>query len=477
MSKPSFGKRLTAALSCLFDATNQRQTFRRPYEPRVAGAVAREVTRFDRLQLVSDSEKIYSNWGPGKGAINDKATYAVGRSWLPRFEGEDKEWGDTARKWLLDQWYPIADVQGRDFQTALFLLSVNVDRAGDVGGVLTEYETGFPAIQIIPGHAVGQREKDVDKDGIVVAGDYRGMKMLDGVVLNDVGRAVAYRILGPDEKGGDDSYISARDMALLMEPEWADQVRGFPGFSSAILDLRDMRDTQGYEKLASRLASAWALMEYNETGVADMTDPAIGLGGGVTSAATTTQDMNGGMVKYFKAGGGGKLEMFKSERPGDAWESFQNRLIRTAMKGIGWPYELAWDISELKGANGRMMLATAMRAVEDRQDLLRPFAKRAVGYACMKAINQGILPPSQDWWRWGFTMPPRMTADYGRDKSQDREDYLAGITNLTELCAERGLDIDQHIAQRAEENAKLSTNGLPLPGVQPAPVDAGAQKQ
>jgi hypothetical protein len=146
------------------------------------------------------------------------------------------------------------------------------------------------------------------------------------------------------------------------------------------------------------------------------------------------------------------------------------------MKGIGWPYELAWDISELKGANGRMMLATAMRAVEDRQDLLRPFAKRAVGYACMKAINLGVLKPSEDWWRWGFTMPARMTADYGRDKSQDREDYLNGLTSLTRISAEQGIDRSQFIEELKEEREELEAAGLPLP-MSPQQAQAEAAKQ
>jgi hypothetical protein len=141
-----------------------------------------------------------------------------------------------------------------------------------------------------------------------------------------------------------------------------------------------------------------------------------------------------------------------------------NRLIRNAMAGINWPYELAWDISALGGANTRFIISTAMRSVEDRQDLLRPVAKRAIGYACAKAVKQGILPPSKDWWRWGFTLPPRMTADFGRDAAAQRDDYLNGIINLTDICAERGEDIDVHIRERKEENDKLEAAGLPFPG-------------
>lgn len=453
-------QRLTAAFSALFDAANPRETMRRPREIATTRSIIEDVSMSDRLQLLSDSRKLYANLGPAKGAIDTKAMYAVGRSWLPRFEGTDTKFGDEAAKWLYEQWYPIADIQGRDFQTALFLLSISVDRDGDIGAMLTEYETGFPAIQLVPSHSIGSRQSKAE---IIAGGTYAGLRLIDGVFINLEGRAVAYQLLGGDPRGTLDRFISARDLCLLMEPEWCDQLRGFPGFTSALLDLKDLRMVQGYEKLASALCSSWALMEYNETGTADLSDPRIGLGGGALPSGTVVNDMAGGLVKHFKANSGGKLEMLKSDRPGDAWESFMNRLIRNAMSGIGWPYELAWDISQLTGANARLRLAMAMRSVADRQDLLKPFARRAVGYACAKAIKQKILPPSDDWWRWGFTLPARMSADYGRDSAADREDYILRVKNLGDILAEDGRDLKQHIAERQAEDALLAAAGLPVP--------------
>lgn len=459
-------QRFRAALGVLFDATNWREIQRRPIESVSVRPMPDEVSTDDRLRLVSDSRKLYSNLGPAKGAIDDKAVYSVGRSWLPRFEGEDKAWGDAARKWLLDEWYPVADIAGRDFQTALYLASIAIDRDGDLGVMLTDYEDGMAALQLVGCHAIGTRLPNYAGQPVkLTRGPYSGLEEFDGVVYNEQRRPVAYHLLGPDPTGRQDEWVSARDMALLHDPQWTDQLRGLPGFSHAILDLKDLRTVQGYEKMASALASSIGLIEHNETGLADTSDPAVALSGGVVNASAdiVSKEIFGGMIKHFKAGSGAKLEAFKSERPGDAWEKFMNRLIRNAMAGIGWPYELAWDVSALGGANTRYVIAKAMRAVEDRQDLLRPFAKRAVGYAVSKAIKLGKLPPSVDWWRWSFTMPPRMTADFGRDAAAQRDDYLNGILNLTDICAERGEDIDVHIAERKEENDKLKAAGLPYP--------------
>lgn len=459
-SRP-FTQRLRAALGVLFDSTNWQHRISRPFEQNSVRPINEEVNPSDRALLASDSKKLYANLGPVKGAVDGKAMYAVGRSWLPKFEGNGKnaEWGKAARDWLLEQWYPIADISGNDFQTALYLQSVAVDVTGDVGGMLTEYETGFPAIQLIDGltiHNGDERQGEILKDG-----PYKGLVMVDGVVINPQGRAVAYHL--PNDSDNESDYISARDMALIKEPQFIGQARGHPAFASSLLDLSDFRTVQKYEKAAAMLAASIGLIEWNETGLADMTDPRIGLGGSGAASETVTRDMAGGTVKLFKAGTGAKLEQFMASRPGDAFERLRDHLIRSAMSGINWHYELAWDISKLGGANTRFIISSAMRTVEDRQDLLKPFAKRAVGYAVAKAIKLGKLKPNEDWYRWGFTMPARMTADYGRDKQQDRDDYINGIINLGDICAENGVDLDQHIAERAEENRKLLAAGLPLP--------------
>jgi hypothetical protein len=150
-----------------------------------------------------------------------------------------------------------------------------------------------------------------------------------------------------------------------------------------------------------------------------------------------------------------------------------DRLIRNACVGAGWPFELTWDASKLGGANVRLLIAKAMRAVEDRQDLLRPVAKRCVGYATAKAIKSGILEGFDDWYNWGFGMPARMTTDYGRDAKADLADLEAGVTNLDDILHEEGKDLDQHIAKRKAINEKLIAAGLPPVGPRKAaPVDA-----
>ncbi len=103
---------------------------------------------------------------------------------------------------------------------------------------------------------------------VLSSGPYKGMRQSQGVVTNDVGQAVAYHVLGATPS--QDQFISARDLIQVFDPRWADQVRGFPVFMHALLDLRDLRQIQGYEKIAAELISSIGLVEWNETGAPDM---------------------------------------------------------------------------------------------------------------------------------------------------------------------------------------------------------------
>lgn len=471
MKKPNWIQRKAGellGLSYLVDAANPRETFRRPFEVKTIDTISKEVNQYDWLTLLSDSRKLYSNLGPVTGAIDDKAMYSVGRAWCPKYKGKNKAWGKIAEEWLESMWYPMADVRGGafDFKTDLFLSSVSVDRDGEIYVRLVESDDGWPQIQLIPAHMVGSRSDDGNE---LKQGPYKGLKIIQGVIVNKYGRAVAYNILS--DKPENDEQVSARDMIQVFDPKWCDQVRGFPCFTHALLDLKDLRTVQGYEKMASAMAGRVGIIEKNELGAPDPNDPmnaltrnrSNNLGG---QAEVTTQEFGGGEAVYFRSGTGAGLEILKNDRPGAAWESFMDRLIRNACVGAGWPFELTWDAAKLGGANVRLLIAKAMRSVEDRQDLLRPVARRVVGYAVAKAIKNGDLPEDDEWYNWGFTLPARMTADYGRDASADLKDYEAGLRTMTDIVEEEGGNIEEHIETLTEERKKLADAGIKPVGQQ-----------
>jgi hypothetical protein len=194
-------------------------------------------------------------------------------------------------------------------------------------------------------------------------------------------------------------------------------------------------------------------------------------------------------VRYFRANSGAKLEQLKSEVPSEATNSLMERLLRNALHGAGLPYEFFWDASKLGGASVRAMVAKVNRTVSDRQDLLRPAARRRVGYAVSKAVKLGILPPYRGTdlggsLKWGFTTPPTVTVDAGYANADAREAYKLGMRTLTEILAEGGRTLGDHLDEREREEIEIRTrmerSGLPesafrvIPGVPIAAAPAPA---
>jgi capsid protein len=426
--------------------------------------IRRAVNNFDWRVIVAQSRKIYGNMGIAKGAIAEKAMRSVGQAWLPKFEGPTndvavKAWADETKRWLVEEYYPTHDVRGQnfDFRTNLFLDSISIDRDGDIGILLTQSEDGWPMTQRIPAHRVGNvvgSYGDKVKEGI-----YKDRRIENGVIYNAFGRPIAYRIITDEDPGYED--IPASHFIHIYEPEWYDQSRGFPAFTHAVVDLQDMRQSQEGEQAYQKIVSSIGLIETNETGGPDVdnieavliTDPVSG-----EQKTVYTETMENGTVRYFRANSGSKLESITIDRPGELWENFWDRLTRSALLGINWSYTF-WKPGELNSVSERSELDKNRTSVADRQSLLLPSAKRQVGYAVSVAIKEGILPayPGTDrggFLKWGFSLPPKMSIDNGRDALQRREDLKAGIRNMTGILGELGVsDIEEFYRERAYEIA------------------------
>jgi len=124
---------------------------------------------------------------------------------------------------------------------------------------------------------------------------------------------------------------------------------------------------------------------------------------------------------------------------------------------MGWPYSMCWKATG-QGTAERSELQRADRAVQDRQDLLKPVARRIVGYAVSKAIKLGILPPYKGRdiggsLRWDFSTPPRLSIDIGRDSKALIDGWRSGMQNHSGIVTALGSDLRTHYEERAEEVA------------------------
>ena len=431
-----------------------KRQLNRKYEPVTLGDWDDLLPETDWQTLVSLSNRLYSNFGIIKGAIDQKASYAVGKAWHPIFGGRDGEWGALAKAWLED-FYRICDVRGGVFnlQTDLYLYSLSIDITGDAFVLLTESETGYPQIQSIPSHKIGNRPNQT----AITKGAYKGLKCKKGIVYNRKQRAVGYQVLGADAKGSQDVVISARDMIHVFDPSYTDQSRGIPIISHGITELRDIKESSRRELLAQVLLSSVSFIETNESGGNE--NPIASLYGDNSNTASagtgvTSATYEEGMVRHFQANSGGKLETIKNDRPGVNWESFQTRCLRNVLAGVGWPLALVSE-PEGQGTADRAELAKAEKAVEDRQSVLQPVALKIVSYALAKAIERGDLPFNADFAKWSFTLPKRISIDFGREMKARIDEYTAGFSTLEEVVGLNGKQFTDHIDRRIAEHVAI----------------------
>jgi len=423
-----------------------RYSAARPYTPVQMKDITELVPAYDRKALVSFSRRLYLNEGVLLGAIQQKAMYAVGRSWQAQSKSKDREFAMQSEELLNEEWYRICDVRGgqNTFQTDLYSVSCAIDRDGEAFILLTKTNEDYPRIQLIPCHRIATPMGM--SDGKIESGTYRGKTLTDGIIYAN-GAPAAYCF--NDENGDLIQYISVANMVHIFDPSWQEQGRGLPAFTHALNDLRDALQSHEWERYAQLMLSSIVMTEHNETGLPDIDDNAniIGGSGCNTEQGIISENYQGGTVRYFAAKSGGKLEVLKNDRPGDMWESFQNRIYRKALAGINWPYSMVWHATG-QGTAERADLGRAQRAVEDRQDLLEYAARRIINYVVAKFIKLGRLPAASGWWKWKFTYPKKITIDDGRVSKELIEMWKGGFLNPQDILGFLGKSPDEHLDER-----------------------------
>ena len=297
-------------------------------------------TASDWRSTLTQSRLVFGNFAVPRAASIQKADWTVGHAWDPEFTGEDVAWANEYALPYLSDWYKLGDVRGVnfDFTTNLWLDSLAIDRDGDYFTLFTEDKNGYPMTQRISAHRVGSR----GYDQIVSKGPYRGKKIVNGCVKDQYGKTIAFQVLGSDESM--DEFVDAANMHQGLDPEWHDQSRGIPAFFAAIPELRKAKTSEEWELMAQLVASSHALIEYNDDGTPDFDAPDVTQSDYGDDNSLSVQTYSGGMVKHYRANSGNKLESLTTARPSDMWDTFQDRVQRSACRSINWPYELAWKM-------------------------------------------------------------------------------------------------------------------------------------
>lgn len=446
------------------------QTRDRKNVPALDYDVHRTVTNFGRRTLMTLGRRLYFDSPSIRGAIKEQAEYASS-TFLPQFYGADSDWGVQAEAWI-ENHDKICDVAGPPYNMRLFRrnLIIALLRDGDRLHVLVKTKSGYPMLQCIPGHRVGSRMEDT----VVQSGEWDGARIIDGVIVNDSGTPIAYRVMTGDANDWSNYQdISARDAFLSFIPEFDGQLRGFSPLGITALPIMDIAESDNLELITQRVAASIALIERNEEGEAPPGDsegyPIASASAGAPAEEAFTSD--GVQLRYFRSGDtNAGLEILKNERPSANQQAFRHSKLRDSFAGIDWSIDFSLDPSKVGGAPFRVVVDKLNRNIKAIQDLaLEPACVRFDGFRISSAIQLKALPANAEWFKWTYQGPARITADAKYESDVDKQEVANGLKTRREAIARRGCykdDVDAEIERDATqkwEKAERVSNRFKIP--------------
>lgn len=430
--------------------TSATQTSDRKNVPLLNKDFHRTITGQGRNVLMSLGRFLYWNVPAVRGAVEEVVRNSVGH-FIPQFEGEDQAWGQTLEDWMREH-DKIVDVRGNQFnmQTYREILVRSYFTDGDRATLLTATANGYPQIQTFPSHRIGCAQNET----IVQGGQFDGARIIDGVILNEFGAAIGYRLLG--ESGltaGKYTDVSAKNLFLSFVPKTDDQLRGIGELGLAAFQWQDADDARRYELLCQKLAASIGLMEWNESGEVDEAARQVATGDfkpqdeGGSRLTQATETVDGLSVRYFRSGSGGKLQAFINDRPTANQMAFRDDVIREALQGMGWSFDFSLNPTKVGGAQARVVIEKINRRIKEIQDtVVKPAQIRIDGFRVATVMDnpersdkkQVLFPYNPEWYRWSYQGPGELTADKKYDSDVDVQERHAGYQTLSKGCARRG---------------------------------------
>jgi len=435
----------------MYPAVSQDTERSRPNHPDMARDVADLLPQPRFKQAVSDARWLVVASDIVGGAIRQKTDYVSASHFATHYCGSDEDWGELADE-ACQQLDALCCTRGERYDWKRMWGLTVTHRATD-GGVffnLTETETGWPMVQPIESVRVGCRDdSQVVKSGSAssykrgesgqlqkISTPYTGLKIMAGIIYDEGGREVAFRVLGGAEDGSQDVDISAQDMVYIATPRWFSEGRPLPEIAVSALSLQDIHLAR-QAQLTKHIHSARQIgIQENETGTPTaarrLADPLATR----TPNGTGTTLVEEGNFTFVKRGD--KVTPWDTKTPGGEWMAYDDKIVASALHALGWRIEML-DPSGMKGANTRAFADQINTTIMEYFDSIAPAILRVRRWQIAKLIQRGDLPASSDWWKWGVTPPPEFSSDPGRAIQSELEAVRAGAQSMPHLIRRWGM--------------------------------------
>jgi hypothetical protein len=315
------------------------------------------VTPQGRRNLMTSGRRLMASNSVVRAAVNDMVRLSAS-NYQMHFHTSDNEWNNAAEE-LLRRHDLICDSRGQGYSmrtiTEFLVKGPTVD--GDIGVLKYFTPTGYPMFQVVPSHRVTSPAGM--GSGEMIGGRYDGARYIDGVVVNDYLRPIAYLIaVGSDQKHSTDVMaVPAQDILLAYVPEYPDQVRGYSQLGASIFDWQDIQDTR-----------------------------------------------------------------------------------------------YAIDPTKAGGAQMRVVVEKINRTIlHIQRTLIEPCRKQLDNWRINVFMQRGDLPYNEEWFKYRYQVPAKLTADAKYQSQVDITEYAAGFTTHERIAANRSSNWEDDQDQKARE--------------------------
>jgi len=403
----------------------------------------RNVSALGRRVLLSIGRQLFFAMEALRETIKEQAEYA-GSTFLAEYRGADKAFKKVFEKRLYEMGRSV-DVMGPPYDLRnyrrLLLNSCLID--GDMGTVYVEQD-GEAYLQVIPGHRIGSRTTEE----FVLGGRYDGYRIIDGVIVNEYWRPVAYRVLtGNQFDYGSYVDISVSNMALHYVPYLPGQLRGLSEIGLLGWSAMDREERRRYEMLAQKAGAGRVFQIFNELGEPQPGDDSITAPeAGATTAGHPSgmyfEEIDAGMNTYFTAADPAqRMEAVTFDRPSSNQQEFDKQCLREMLAGAGGCYDFTIDLTKIGGHSGRVMLEKLNRKLGSHQDLvLEPGCRRLDLFRGGVWIKHGKIPLVEDWHELEYQGPAHWSGDRKYDIEADVMEVKNQFSTRAKMCRRRSED-------------------------------------
>ncbi|BCS94906.1 phage portal protein [Desulfoluna limicola] len=443
----------------------------------------RDSEPYERNTIASRAQDLVANDPHAANIVDSMGVSVVGTGLRPQsrpnwkllgWSEEEAETFQTQAEWAFSIWEQEADAAGQLPFWAIQFLSI---QSLVVNGEFLR----IPVMVDDPSRTFSLALQCVNPLRMYTPSDMTNDSTIrDGVSLGQFGKPSSYWIANPDNAYTSYSLPSG---SFAQVPAWVghrpgvfhsfikkddEQVRGISLLAPGMKFFRDLNDYLDFELVGAIVAASFPV--FIETPNAD--DATRSLNGDTVAAGELTrhQDVAAGTMIYGNSGE--KPHVLESNRPGNTFPEFVERILRGIGVTVGMPYEVvAKDFSKTNYSSARAALMEAWRVFGFYQKwLVDKFCQKVWEMVLEEAWLRGMitLPAgSPDWYdaRYAYTRatwipPERDDVDPLKTARANQINRESGNVTLAKIAARQGLDVDSFIEQLAREKRKLKAAGL-----------------